>query len=145
MEVKRTSLCDKSSPRNCYIRILLLITVLFMTGFGLSPIIPHYPPSPPSNVSIQTRLIDHFHLLIFLHLCCVIYFKFLFLFYLILFLSFQNSTLFGVGGGRLVNSFTSIYIVDGSTSILKIHYHETNNKIEGISVTKRLVPAHFIS
>ena len=89
------------SKELCYIRILLLITVLFMTDLGLSL---HYPPSPPSNVSIQTRLISP--QLIFLHLCCVNYFKFLFLFYLILFLSFQNSTLFGVGGGRSVNSFT---------------------------------------
>ena len=36
-------------------------------------------------------------------------FKFLFLFYLILFLSFQNFSLFWVGGGRSVNSFTYNY------------------------------------
>ena len=126
MEVKRTSLCDKSSPRNCYIRILLLITVLFMTGFGFIPSLSPFPSQQCFNTNKT-----HLYLLIFLHLCCVIYFKFLFLFYLILFLSFQNSTLFGVGGGRLVNSFTSIYIVDGSTSILKFIIMRQTIKLKG--------------
>lgn len=133
----------KSSPRDCYIRILLLITVLFMTGFGFIPSLSPFPSQQCFNTNKT-----HLYLLIFLHLCCVIYFKFLFLFYLILFLSFQNSTLFGVGGGRSVNSFTSIYIVDGSRSILKfmIMGQTILIKEKGISaVTKRLLPAHFIS
>ena len=54
--------------------------------------------------------------------------------------SFTNIT------GKVPILLTSIvHVVDGSGSIIKIHYHETNDKREGMSVTKRLLPAHFIS
>ena len=68
----------------------------------------------------------------------------------------KNSTLLGWEGkvasftnitGKVPILLTSIvHVVDGSGSKIKIHYHETNDEREGMSVTnyKRLLPAHFI-
>ena len=113
MEVKRTSLFDKSSSRNCYTRCSAPNQSFVYDRIWVHPFIPPFPSQQCYNPNKT-----HFHVLIFLYLCCVIYFIFLYLFYFILFISFQNSTLFGVGGGRSVNSFTHWKVQILLTSIL---------------------------